>query len=304
MTKLTTNSPNALFMPPDANKDVRSSIGHFIRWLDANRVHWLNADIKDYRAYLMSDARGLAKASAKKHMERVRARYKELLHHNGVRDMLRDYYLQHPPESEVRLLYSLWEFTAETLVRLENNTQYNPSVAIKLPQQTVRTDDKFTWLTRDEIDALFARIPSTQIGMRDAAIFGLCLSYGLRESEVCKVRVEDMRKFVNSKAGVEITLGKGGKQRFVHDDPLTDYTGYISAWIETEGITSGLVLKGLGARQLQNRVKVYTDVAPHDLRRTYAKLLHTGGRSIEYIAQQLGHAKLETTLIYLGMITS
>jgi len=262
----------------------------------------MTADIKDYRAYLLSEGRGLTQATAKKHMERIRARYKALLHHNGVRDVLRDSYLALPPDDPVRLEYSVWEFTAESLVRLENNTQYDKDTAIKLTQRTTYTDDHFTWLTRLEIADIFASIPASEIGFRDAAIFGLCLSYGLREAEACNVTVEDLNKFVKGKAGVEVRHGKGNKQRFIQFDALTDYTGYIQDWLQFKGIASGVVLQGLKPRQLQNRVKLYTTAKPHDLRRSYAKLLHNGGRSIEYIKQQLGHVKSDTTLIYLGMI--
>lgn len=304
MTSQLTNplSTNAIFLPTDADKNVLSSIGMYIKWLDSRQLNWMSADVKDYRAYLLSDERGLSKASAKKHMERIRARYKALLHHNGVRDVLRDFYMQQTPESDIRLLYSLWEFTAETLVRLENNTQYDEDVAIKLTKQTTYTDDKFMWLSREEVTDLFHRPPATKQGTRDSAIFALCLSYGLREAEACSVTVEDMNKFVKGVAGVEVRHGKGDKQRFVQRDALTDYTGYIQAWLEIAGITEGLVLAGLKPRQLQNRVKVYTVAKPHDLRRTYAKLLHAGGRSVEYIGQQLGHVKTDTTLIYLGLI--
>lgn len=42
------------------------------------------------------------------------------------------------------------------------------------------------------------------------------------------------------------------------------------------------------------------DLAPHDLRRTCAKLCHTAGGEIEQIQFLLGHASLLTTERYLG----
>lgn len=41
-------------------------------------------------------------------------------------------------------------------------------------------------------------------------------------------------------------------------------------------------------------------VAPHDLRRTYARLLHDAQVPVVAIQQNLGHATLETTLRYIG----
>jgi len=42
-------------------------------------------------------------------------------------------------------------------------------------------------------------------------------------------------------------------------------------------------------------------VAPHDLRRTFAKLAHKGGSGIEQIQLSLGHASIKTTERYLGV---
>ena len=45
----------------------------------------------------------------------------------------------------------------------------------------------------------------------------------------------------------------------------------------------------------------YSNVAPHDLRRTYAKLAHKGGAKLDQIQLSLGHASLTTTERYLGV---
>lgn len=41
-------------------------------------------------------------------------------------------------------------------------------------------------------------------------------------------------------------------------------------------------------------------VAPHDLRRTHAKLAREGGASLEIISASLGHSSVLTTQRYLG----
>jgi integrase len=41
-------------------------------------------------------------------------------------------------------------------------------------------------------------------------------------------------------------------------------------------------------------------VAPHDLRRTFAKLAHKGGAGLDQIQLSLGHASIQTTERYLG----
>ena len=42
------------------------------------------------------------------------------------------------------------------------------------------------------------------------------------------------------------------------------------------------------------------DLAPHDLRRTFAKLSRKGGAALEQVQINLGHESLETTQKYLG----
>ena len=47
--------------------------------------------------------------------------------------------------------------------------------------------------------------------------------------------------------------------------------------------------------------KLGLGIAPHDLRRTYAKLAHKGHSPIEQIQMSLGHASIQTTERYLGI---
>lgn len=289
-------SPNVLFYPATADANTRSAVKRFISWLDANGKHWATLDLKEYRDYLLSDGSGLSKPSAKKHMERIRARYQDMLHSNDVRDMIQALI---PPSTDAANAYAI---TEETLTRIANNSQYDKRVAIKIPTRA-RLDSHFHWMTPEEIEALLERIPRrNKLGYRDAAMIALCYSFGLREAEACQAEVEHLNETQDGKRGLFVPLGKGMKERFVQVDELADYRVYFYDWMRFAGIESGLILGGLQPRQLQRRVALYTDATPHDFRRSYAKNLHNAGRSIEYIGQQLGHAKLETTLIYLGMI--
>jgi len=42
-------------------------------------------------------------------------------------------------------------------------------------------------------------------------------------------------------------------------------------------------------------------IAPHDLRRTFAKLAHKGGSALDQIQLSLGHGSIQTTQRYLGV---
>ena len=50
------------------------------------------------------------------------------------------------------------------------------------------------------------------------------------------------------------------------------------------------------AKKLEN-----DGIAPHDLRRTFAKLAHKGGSPIDQIQLSLGHDSIQTTEKYLGV---
>ena len=45
----------------------------------------------------------------------------------------------------------------------------------------------------------------------------------------------------------------------------------------------------------------FANLAPHDLRRTYARLAHKGRAKLEQIQLSLGHASVQTTERHLGV---
>jgi integrase len=64
---------------------------------------------------------------------------------------------------------------------------------------------------------------------------------------------------------------------------------------------------GVTAQAIYNSIVGYAEglekkgVAPHDLRRTFAKLAHKGGAPIDQIQLSLGHKSIQTTEEYLGV---
>jgi len=47
--------------------------------------------------------------------------------------------------------------------------------------------------------------------------------------------------------------------------------------------------------------RICLKIAPHDLRRTFAKLAHKGGSTLDQIQLSLGHSSIQTTERYLGV---
>ncbi len=92
----------------------------------------------------------------------------------------------------------------------------------------------------------------------------------------------------------------------------------IDAWMAGSGIGSGLVFRRMdkGGRVIGTSMTARSvfeivrgagarigvaNLAPHDLRRTFAKLAHKGKAALEQIQLSLGHASVTTTERYLGV---
>jgi integrase len=92
----------------------------------------------------------------------------------------------------------------------------------------------------------------------------------------------------------------------------------IDAWTYRAGVTTGRVFRslrkgdrgavgaGLSTQAIADVVAEYAGplgiaVAPHDCRRTFAKLAPKGGARLEQIQLSLGHASIRTTERYLGV---
>lgn len=295
MTALTPQSPNALFIPPSAEKNTASALRRFVRWLDATGRAWWQADLADYRNHLLYET-SLKPASAKKHLERVRKRYAQLLRSNTIRDAIQ---AALPPAASLADRYAA---TEEVLVRIANNTQYSDDVAITLPVDVAHVDSDFTWLSVGDVEAVLDSIPRDDMrGYRDAAMIALAFSYGLREAELCAVTIEALRETKQGQPGVLIERGKGMKRRFVFRHDAVDFTPVIDDWIAAVAIATG-PLFDITPRAFAYRLRRYTPASPHDLRRSYARALYEAAAPVEFIRQQLGHAKVETTLHYIGAL--
>jgi site-specific recombinase XerD len=171
------------------------------------------------------------------------------------------------------------------------------------------------WLSLHQAQALLnAPDVKTRKGLRDRAMLGLLMGCGLRRSEVAAIRFEHIQQRDGRWCIVDLT-GKGGRVRTV---PMPTWAKVaIDAWTAASGIKDGFVLRSLnrGDRLSGERIteKVVWQalqpyaasvaiprIAPHDLRRTCAKLCRSLGGELEQIQLLLGHASIQTTERYLG----
>ena len=306
-------SPGAVLIPPDADKHSKYRLRKFTGWLGERS--WLSPDLAAYRDHLLEN---YAASTVSAHLSTIRGRYQSLLRDNGLREAL---YRNAPGHCETPADQKA--FVDETLERLENAVDPANS-AVKTVKVQDRPDSERLRLTREQAEALMAA-PGTDTlkGLRDTAIISLMLTTGIREGELCQLEVGDLRQRLGGELALQVREGKGCKQRLVPYGSLSWVLVLLDAWMEAAGIESGPVFRGLhkggslrtgplSVRAVQYIVGAHpiaiegklTTVRPHDLRRTYARRLYEAGLDPVALQQNMGHASLETTLSYVGVLSA
>jgi site-specific recombinase XerD len=171
------------------------------------------------------------------------------------------------------------------------------------------------WLSVQQAQKLLnAPDVTTKKGLRDRAMLAILLGCGLRRSEVAALTMKHIQQRDNRWCIVDL-VGKHGRVRTI---PMPTWVKVaIDTWTGPTGITEGHVLRpvGRGDRVLGERMteKVVWQllqpyaiaagvpgIAPHDLRRSCAKMCRAAGGELEQIQLLLGHASVQTTERYLG----
>jgi len=191
-----------------------------------------------------------------------------------------------------------------------------PPEKVELAKQP---DRMVEYLTREELERLFAAVDTTKInGMRDRAIMEMLYSTGLRISELTALN----RQNVNLDLGEFHVRGKGQKVRIVFISEraktwLLDYLdlrddSYEPLFLNhrrTRKKKEGDDLKGeyrrLTEYTIQDMVRnmaiqagVTKHVTPHTLRHSFATELLLNGADIRSVQELLGHSSITTTQIY------
>lgn len=145
-------------------------------------------------------------------------------------------------------------------------------------------------------------------------MFAVLLGCGLRRSELAALTMKHVQQRDNRWCIVDL-VGKHGRVRTV---PMPAWVkNAIDAWTAEAGVADGHLFRPvsrgdrisgdrLSEKVVWQTLKPYVaaigipNVAPHDLRRTTAKLCRAAGGELEQIRLLLGHASVQTTERYLG----
>jgi site-specific recombinase XerD len=171
------------------------------------------------------------------------------------------------------------------------------------------------WLSlRQAQDLLKAPNIVTLKGLRDRAMLAVLLGCGLRRSEVAALTFAH----IQSREGRWCIVDLVGKHGRVRTAPLPTWVKVaIDGWSTAVGLTDGYVFRPVnragrlggerfGEKVVWQMLQQYAEavglpgIAPHDLRRTCAKLCRAAGGELEQIQMLLGHGSVQTTERYLG----
>ena len=171
------------------------------------------------------------------------------------------------------------------------------------------------WLTPEQGRRLLdSATPSTRRGLRDHAMVAMLIGCGLRRAELLALNLESIQRREEHWVIADL-VGKGGHVRTV---PIPTWVKIaVDAWTAAAAMTHGPVFRainkagrvwgdGMSPKVLWDIVRAAaaragTDkLAPHDLRRTCARLCHFAGGELDQIQFLLGHVSIQTTECYLG----
>ncbi|MGZ8900410.1 MAG: site-specific tyrosine recombinase/integron integrase [Limisphaerales bacterium] len=275
------------------HRNYRQALEEFTRWHRQERTAnppWTNLNRDDFRAYLRFLSREqISRASVRLRFSALRSFYKFLVRRGVVATTpIKNIQL---PKLERRLPRFL---SADQMNALLNAPILEFAELSQASKSSSAPNQK-------EIDrAIF---------FRDAAILETIYSCGLRISELCGLRVED----IDLAERLIRVRGKGKKERVtpVGDHALEAIRHYwktlcnIPERAQPVFWATGSKPRPVQPRVIQSRLKQYLiragldpELTPHKLRHSYATHLLDGGADLRSVQELLGHAHLVTTQVY------
>ena len=289
LTHLATDRGASVF----TQRNYRQALTEFARWhLDERKSHpaWETLQRDDFRGYVRFLGRNqLSRAATQLRFSALRTFYKFLIRHAVVESTpIKNLSL---PKLEKRLPKFLTKRQMEDLLAA-------PAKLIGMQAQRKGP----------------GRPVSAEVCGRDVAVLETIYSCGLRISELCGLRVED----IGFNEQVVRVRGKGKKERLVPigGPALEAIQNYWAQLLDPPHgpqpvfRTDTSKAAPLSPLQLSRRIKTYLVIAgldphltPHKLRHSYATHLLDAGADLRSVQELLGHAHLATTQIYTHVTT-
>ena len=151
------------------------------------------------------------------------------------------------------------------------------------------------------------------VALRDVAVIEALFATGMRVSELCSLRVED----INLANGCIHIMGKGSKERLIQIGN-NEVLAILGEYYKTNAIRirqgGFFFVNRLSARLSEQSVRfmlrlfcakagITLRITPHMFRHSFATLLLEEDVDIRYIQHMLGHSSIQTTQIYTQVST-
>lgn len=211
------------------------------------------------------------------------------------------------PNSQSRCLSSIKSFFNYLLY--EESIEANPLLLVDFPKQKRTLPET---LSIQEVQKIFKDFDfQIESAHRDRAILEVLYSCGLRVSELCNLKINEIFK----ESGIIRVIGKGNKQRLI---PIgSSALKHVQLYIDNErnklevkkGDEDTLFLNNQGSKI--SRVTVFEivkkwvknagipkNISPHTFRHSFATHMVKNKADLRSVQEMLGHASITTTEIY------
>ena len=280
--------------------DVEKLIGKYLAYckhqkrLSGKTIKAYGIDLKQYLVFMAGWEEPLGKAVLLDYIAHLHARFQ--------------------PKTAKRKIACLKAFCAwlEYEELLDTNPFQKIQTKFREPFHLPRT------IPIEQIQMLFNKVYASQsqaktqhqhmTSLRDAAVLELLFAVGVRVSELCSLRPEN----VDLSEGFIKIFGKGAKERLIqigNPDVLAALQTYRDAFSEQIRRQDWFFINRLGNRLSEQSVRdiickyagacgLTLHITPHMFRHSFATLLLEEDVDIRYIQKMLGHSSIATTQIY------
>ena len=197
-------------------------------------------------------------------------------------------------------------------LRGERLVEADPTAGLELPRVGRKLPEV---LGLEEVERLLSEPDQqTTLGLRDAAMLELLYATGLRVSELCNLRNDEL----SLDHGYISTIGKGRKQRLVPVGEaalalLREYLDQARPRLDKRGSPHLFLTRRSGPMSRQGfwkmvgkyarKAGILKSIYPHMLRHSFATHLLEHGADLRSLQAMLGHADITTTQIYTHVTT-
>jgi len=284
----------------NSQKTYAAMLGRFVEWAQSQGIaDWKQVELRHLMAFLQHERSRPTEGPLAKSSKTGSATESES---------------SKPPDKPARLSSeSIYLMIAALraffrFAEAEKHLPANVAENLSLPRHWLRLPKA---LSNEEINRLLTpETPETPSRLCDQAILELAYSSGLRRSELCNLRLEQLRL----ESGFINVIGKGNKERVVPvgskaKEALQRYLQIARPQLVTKKSPANVFLTERGTafapvtmwyriKQRVRRAGIQRTVTPHTLRHSFATHLLEHGADLRIIQELLGHASISTTEIY------